>query len=245
VPSVPQCWGPDRYTQGEAPVRTPLSGSPQLSCRRPLAAGACGGQSARHATLEAQRRALAAACRRRGWQPLEPAEQVRLSAQERKRPGIEEALPALEPGDAQALAAAKRARFRRRMRERRRGRSSAIRATAPSSACSMRQATSIVRGLRAYPRRTAKALRCSRSPPKRAQRAWRARCARPNTHLERDRRDRALNPRTLGRHGLHRRAREQRDPARLPHHRRLQRLHRHDHRPPLPRRPQPASGRSL
>ncbi len=62
----------------------------------------------RSGELEAQRRALAAACKRRGWQLLEAVEEAGLSAEDLKRPGIEEALRALERADAQALVAAKR-----------------------------------------------------------------------------------------------------------------------------------------
>ena len=65
-------------------------------------------QSERRAELEAQRRALAAACKRRGWQLLEAVEEVGCSVNERKRPGLEEALRVLERVDAQALVAAKR-----------------------------------------------------------------------------------------------------------------------------------------
>src|SRR5437667_5173486 len=65
------------------------------------------GQSDSGAGLEAQRRAIAAACKRRGWQLLEVVEDAGFSANDRKRPGIEEALRALETGDAQALVAAK------------------------------------------------------------------------------------------------------------------------------------------
>ena len=51
-----------------------------------------GGQPHRHASLEAQRRALAATCKRRGWQLLEVLEEAGFSAEELKRPGIQEAL---------------------------------------------------------------------------------------------------------------------------------------------------------
>jgi hypothetical protein len=63
-----------------------------------------GGQSA---GLEAQRRSITAACKRRGWQLLERAEDAGRSANDRKRPGIEEALRVLESADANALVAAK------------------------------------------------------------------------------------------------------------------------------------------
>ena len=58
-----------------------------------------------------ERQALAAACRKRGWQPLEPGDQAGLAAQERNRPGRERALRLLESGAANALVAAKRERL--------------------------------------------------------------------------------------------------------------------------------------
>ncbi len=58
-----------------------------------------------HAGLEAQRRAIAAACRRRGWQLLEPVEEADFSADELRRPGVQEALRVLELADAKALVA--------------------------------------------------------------------------------------------------------------------------------------------
>jgi DNA invertase Pin-like site-specific DNA recombinase len=58
-----------------------------------------------------ERQALAAACRRRGWQLLEPGEEAALAAHERNRPGVEQALRVLERGEANALVVAKRARF--------------------------------------------------------------------------------------------------------------------------------------
>ena len=66
-----------------------------------------GGQRDSGAGLEAQRRAIAAACKRRGWQLLELVDDARRSAKDWKRPGIEEALRVLETGDAKALVAAK------------------------------------------------------------------------------------------------------------------------------------------
>jgi DNA invertase Pin-like site-specific DNA recombinase len=69
-----------------------------------------GGQPDRRAGLEAQRRALAAECKRRGWQLLEVVEEAGFSAEDLKRPGIQEARRVLEIGDAQALVARKRAR---------------------------------------------------------------------------------------------------------------------------------------
>jgi len=67
------------------------------------------GQRDRRPELEAQRRALAAACRRRGWQLLESVEETGHSAKDRKPPGLEAALRVLG-ADGQALLAAKRMR---------------------------------------------------------------------------------------------------------------------------------------
>ena len=58
--------------------------------------------------MEAQRRALAAACRRRGWRPVERAG---LSAEQLHGLGIEETLPLREAGAAAALLVAKRGRL--------------------------------------------------------------------------------------------------------------------------------------
>jgi DNA invertase Pin-like site-specific DNA recombinase len=66
-----------------------------------------GGQPERRASLEAQRRALAATCKRRGWQLIEVGEKAGFSAEELKRPGIKEALRVLERGDGKALVARK------------------------------------------------------------------------------------------------------------------------------------------
>jgi len=63
------------------------------------------------AGLVAQRRAIAAASTRHGWQLLEQVEDAGLSANDRKRPGIEEALRVLETGDPKALVAAKQDRL--------------------------------------------------------------------------------------------------------------------------------------
>jgi len=65
------------------------------------------GQSDRGAGLEAQRRTLVAACTRRGWQLLERVEDAGPPAKKVNRPGVEEALRALERADGQALVAAK------------------------------------------------------------------------------------------------------------------------------------------
>ncbi|HLE99705.1 MAG TPA: recombinase family protein [Gaiellaceae bacterium] len=59
------------------------------------------------AGLEAQRRAIAATCKRRGWQLLELREEAGFSAEDLKRPGIQEALRVLESGDAKVLVARK------------------------------------------------------------------------------------------------------------------------------------------
>jgi DNA invertase Pin-like site-specific DNA recombinase len=64
-------------------------------------------QPERRAGLEAKRRALAAACKRRGWQLLEVLEEAGLHGEERKRPGMKEALRVLESADAKALVARK------------------------------------------------------------------------------------------------------------------------------------------
>ncbi len=64
-----------------------------------------------------ERQALAAACRRRGWRPLELGEEAGLAAHERDRPGVEQALRVLERGETNALVAAKRARLDRALGE--------------------------------------------------------------------------------------------------------------------------------
>ena len=64
-----------------------------------------GGQPERRASLEAQRRALAATCKRRGWQLLEVVEEAGFAAEDLKRPGMKEALRVLESADAEALVA--------------------------------------------------------------------------------------------------------------------------------------------
>ena len=58
-----------------------------------------------------ERQALAAACRARGWRPLELLEDAALAAHERNRPGVEQALRVLESGEANALVAVKRERL--------------------------------------------------------------------------------------------------------------------------------------
>ena len=64
-----------------------------------------------------ERRALAAACRRRGWRVLEPVDEAGLAAGERNAPGLERALRALERAEANALVAAKRERLDRALGE--------------------------------------------------------------------------------------------------------------------------------
>jgi DNA invertase Pin-like site-specific DNA recombinase len=68
------------------------------------------GQGGPRASLEAQRRALAGACRRQGWKLVQALEEASLQARGRKRPGIEEAGRVLEGHDPQALVAHKRER---------------------------------------------------------------------------------------------------------------------------------------
>ncbi len=63
------------------------------------------------AGLEAQRRALAAECKRHGWRPLELVEQAGFSSEQLQRPGIQEARRLLEIGEAKVLVAAKRGRL--------------------------------------------------------------------------------------------------------------------------------------
>src|SRR6266568_794462 len=72
-------------------------------------------QPARRAGRE--RQALAAACRRRGWQLLEPGDEAGLAAQERNAPGLEQALRMLESGEANVLVAAKRERLEQALGE--------------------------------------------------------------------------------------------------------------------------------
>ncbi len=66
-------------------------------------------QPERGAGLE--RQALPAACRRRGWRPLELLADAALAVHEQNRPGVEQALRVLERGEANALVAAKRERL--------------------------------------------------------------------------------------------------------------------------------------
>jgi DNA invertase Pin-like site-specific DNA recombinase len=72
-------------------------------------------QSDSGAGLEAQRRAIAAECKRRGWQLVDVIEDAGFSAKDLKRPGTKAALEVLEAGDAKALVAAKLDRLSRSM----------------------------------------------------------------------------------------------------------------------------------
>jgi DNA invertase Pin-like site-specific DNA recombinase len=67
------------------------------------------------AGLEAQRRAIAAECKRRGWRLRDVIEDAGYSAKDLRRPGIQAALEVLESGDARALVAAKLDRLSRSM----------------------------------------------------------------------------------------------------------------------------------
>jgi len=67
------------------------------------------------AGLEAQRRAIVAECRRRGWQIVRVIEDAGYSAKDFKRPGVQEAMRALEAGEANALVVAKLDRLSRSM----------------------------------------------------------------------------------------------------------------------------------
>src|SRR4051795_13610563 len=67
------------------------------------------------AGLEAQRRAIQAECRRRGWELVETIEDCGYSAKDLRRPGVKEALRTLEAGEANALVVAKLDRLSRSM----------------------------------------------------------------------------------------------------------------------------------
>jgi len=67
------------------------------------------------AGLEAQRRAIVAECRRRGWQIVRVIEEAGYSAKDFKRPGVQEAMRALAAGEANALVVAKLDRLSRSM----------------------------------------------------------------------------------------------------------------------------------
>jgi DNA invertase Pin-like site-specific DNA recombinase len=73
------------------------------------------GQAVSGAGLEAQRRAIVAECRRRGWELVETIEDAGYSAKDLKRPGVQEALRSLEAGEAKALVVAKLDRLSRSM----------------------------------------------------------------------------------------------------------------------------------
>lgn len=72
-------------------------------------------QADSRAGLEAQRAAILAECKRRGWKLVETIEDAGYSAKDMKRPGIREALKALERGRADALVVAKLDRLSRSM----------------------------------------------------------------------------------------------------------------------------------
>jgi DNA invertase Pin-like site-specific DNA recombinase len=63
--------------------------------------------------LEAQRQAIVAECKRRGWHLIEVIEDAGWSARDLRRPGIKAALDGLESGEAQALVVAKLDRLSR------------------------------------------------------------------------------------------------------------------------------------
>jgi DNA invertase Pin-like site-specific DNA recombinase len=65
--------------------------------------------------LEAQRRAIVAECKRRGWELVETLEDAGYSAKDLKRPGVQEALRVLEACEAKALVVAKLDRLSRSM----------------------------------------------------------------------------------------------------------------------------------
>src|SRR6476646_10299620 len=72
-------------------------------------------QASKGAGLEAQRRAILAECKRRGWHLVETIEDAGYSARDLRRPGIQAALRALERGEASALVVAKLDRLSRSM----------------------------------------------------------------------------------------------------------------------------------
>jgi DNA invertase Pin-like site-specific DNA recombinase len=67
------------------------------------------------AGLQAQRQAIAAECKRRGWQLIETIEDRGYSAKDLRRPGVQEALRTLEGGEANGLVVAKLDRLSRSM----------------------------------------------------------------------------------------------------------------------------------
>jgi DNA invertase Pin-like site-specific DNA recombinase len=67
--------------------------------------------------LEVERRAIAAACRRRGWRLLTAVEQTGFTAEDLQRPGIQTALRLLETADGNGLVAAHTGRLSRLIAE--------------------------------------------------------------------------------------------------------------------------------
>ena len=72
-------------------------------------------QAVSGAGLEAQRRAIEAECKRRGWKLVKVLEDAGYSAKDMRRPGVQEALRVLKAGDAKALVVAKLDRLSRSM----------------------------------------------------------------------------------------------------------------------------------
>src|SRR4029453_8458234 len=72
-------------------------------------------QAVSGAGLEAQRRAIEAECKRRGWQLVRVVGDGGYSAKDMRRPGVQEALRVLKAGDAKALVVAKLDRLSRSM----------------------------------------------------------------------------------------------------------------------------------
>jgi DNA invertase Pin-like site-specific DNA recombinase len=72
-------------------------------------------QASSGAGLEAQRRSILVECERRGWHLVGTIEDAGYSARDLRRPGIQEALRALERGEASALVVAKLDRLSRSM----------------------------------------------------------------------------------------------------------------------------------
>jgi DNA invertase Pin-like site-specific DNA recombinase len=70
-------------------------------------------QSTSGAGLQAQRRAILAECKRRGWELVETFEDAGYSAKDMKHPASQEALHMLEAADASALVVAKLDRLSR------------------------------------------------------------------------------------------------------------------------------------
>jgi DNA invertase Pin-like site-specific DNA recombinase len=72
-------------------------------------------QATSGAGLRAQRGAILAECRRRGWELVETFEDAGYSAKDLRRPSLQEALRVLESGDASELVVAKLDRLSRSM----------------------------------------------------------------------------------------------------------------------------------